>query len=166
MCVNTFVGGGALWTTKIALVQFAVVPARYIVRATTEFSAAHVLRGYPGACERIHGHNFKVELEVEAHDLDEIGMAVDFTEIEAIAASIARDLDHRLLNDVAPFTEVNPTAENIGAYFWTRTKTALVGTSRGAHVRLRAVTVRENDRSSVTYTEAESQTHTQTGEGS
>lgn len=129
------------------------MPARYIVRAQTEFSAAHLLRGYAGACNQIHGHNFKVELEVETSDLDAVGMAVDFTELETIAADIARDLDHRLLNDVPPFNEVNPTAENLGAYFWTRTKTALRGLSRADAVRLRAVTVRENDRSSVTYTE-------------
>ncbi len=141
--------------------MFAVMPARYIVRATTEFSAAHVLHGYAGACNRVHGHNFKVELEVEARAVDDIGMAIDFTVLESIAASIAQELDHRLLNEIPPFNEVNPTAENLGAYFWTRTARALAeraGTdaqtpeaARG--VRLRAVTVRENDRTSVTYTE-------------
>ncbi len=145
--------------------MFAVMPARYIVRATTEFSAAHVLHGYAGACNRIHGHNFKVELEVEAHAVDDIGMAIDFTILESIAASIAQDLDHRLLNEIPPFNEVNPTAENLGAYFWTRASRALadqaktvppaaVAAAEAARgVRLRAVTVRENDRSSVTYTE-------------
>lgn len=127
------------------------MPARYIVRASTEFSAAHVLHGYPGACNRIHGHNFKVELEVEAHVLDEVGMAVDFTRLESVAASIAQDLDHQLLNEIPPFNEVNPTAENLGAFFWTRASRALRDEARG--VRLLAVTVRENDRTSVTYTE-------------
>lgn len=107
-----------------------------------------MLHGYPGACNRIHGHNFKVELEVQAHVLDEVGMAVDFTTLESLAASIAQDLDHRLLNEVPPFNEVNPTAENLGAYFWQR---ASRGLQEG--VSLRAVTVRENDRTSVTYTE-------------
>ncbi len=135
------------------------MPARYIVRASTEFSAAHVLYGYPGACNRVHGHNFKVELEVEASGLDSVGMAVDFTALETIAASIAQDLDHQLLNEIPPFNEVNPTAENLGAYFWTRTARALRERGMldpapaGSGVRLRAVTVRENDRTSVTYTE-------------
>lgn len=127
------------------------MPARYIVRATTEFSAAHVLYGYAGACNRVHGHNFKVELEVEARALDEVGMAVDFTMLESLAASIAQGLDHQLLNEIPPFNEVNPTAENLGAYFWTRAAKALDDQGRG--VRLRAVTVRENDRTSVTYSE-------------
>ena len=133
------------------------MPARYIVRATTEFSAAHVLYGYAGACNRVHGHNFKVELEVEARAVDGIGMAIDFTVLESIAAEIAQTLDHHLLNEIPPFNEVNPTAENLGAYFWTRASRALADeVAKGAAdrgVRLRAVTVRENDRTSVTYTE-------------
>ena len=141
--------------------MFAVMPARYIVRATTEFSAAHVLHGYAGACNRVHGHNFKVELEVEARAVDDVGMAIDFTLLESIAASIAQELDHRLLNEIPPFNEVNPTAENLGAFFWTRVNRALAqeagdGAEEAAlarGVRLRAVTVRENDRTSVTYTE-------------
>jgi len=132
------------------------MPSRYIVRASTEFSAAHVLYGYAGACNRIHGHNFKVELEVEACALDSVGMAVDFTALEALAASIAQELDHQLLNEIPPFNEVNPTAENLGAFFWTRVSSALRSRVEGAEqrqVRLLAVTVRENDRTSVTYTE-------------
>lgn len=137
------------------------MPSRYIVRASTEFSAAHVLYGYAGACNRIHGHNFKVELEVEARALDGVGMALDFTALETIAASIAQEFDHRLLNEIPPFTEVNPTAENIGAYFWTRTVRALAEGPEGITepekrgIRLLSVTVRENDRTSVTYTELE-----------
>ncbi|MCR9160896.1 MAG: 6-carboxytetrahydropterin synthase QueD [Nannocystaceae bacterium] len=132
------------------------MPARYIVRASTEFSAAHVLYGYEGACNRIHGHNFTVEVEVEARALDGVGMAIDFTQLESLTASIAQDLDHRLLNEIPPFNEVNPTAENLGAYFWTRTAKALSDGSeadKARGVRLLSVTVRENDRTSVTYTE-------------
>ena len=128
---------------------------RYIVRATTEFSAAHVLHGYAGACNRIHGHNFKVTVECVASELDEVGMALDFTQLESLAATIAQELDHRLLNDVAPFNEVNPTAENIGAYFWTRVRAQIPQLPGGDRVRLTSVTVSENDRSSVTYSEEE-----------
>ena len=126
---------------------------RYTVRASVEFSAAHVLHGYPGACNRIHGHNFRVEVETVARDLDAVGMAIDFTELERLLANIAQELDHQLLNDVPPFVEVNPTAENIAAFFWTRLGAMLAGLPRGDRVSLRAVTVRENDRSSVTYSE-------------
>ncbi len=126
---------------------------RYTVRASVEFAAAHVLHGYAGACNRIHGHNFVVEVETVAHDLDAVGMAIDFTELERQLASIAQELDHRMLNEIPPFTEVNPTAENIAAFFWTRLGASLAGLPRGDRVRLTAVTVRENGRTSVTYSE-------------
>ena len=139
------------------LLWFAIMGlARYIVRASTEFAAAHALHGYEGGCSRIHGHNFKVEIEVEASVLDGIGMAIDFTRLESLAESIAQTLDHRMLNEVPPFDEMNPTAENLGAYFWIRALKALSDDPAGEHarsVRLRSVTVRENDRTSVTYTE-------------
>lgn len=124
---------------------------RYIVRARTEFSSAHVLHGYVGGCERVHGHNFKVELEVEAEGLDALGMAIDFTVLEAWAAEVARDLDHRLLNDVPPFDRVNPTAENIATHFWERLHGRVADLAAGRSVVLRAVTVSENERTSVTF---------------
>lgn len=130
--------------------------ARYIVRASTEFSAAHVLRGYQGACERIHGHNFKITLEVEATALDGVGMAVDFTLLERALAETAQQLDHRLLNELPPFEEINPTAENIGAFFWAKLAPAIraQGAFGSPHpLRLRCVTVAENDRTSVSYSE-------------
>ena len=124
---------------------------RYIVRARTEFSSAHVLHGYAGGCERVHGHNFKVELEVEADGLDALGMAIDFTVLEAWAAEVARDLDHRLINEVPPFDRMNPTAEHLAGYFWERLHRRVADLGHGRSVVLRAVTVRENDRTSVTF---------------
>lgn len=131
----------------------AVMPRLYLVRASVEFSAAHVLHGYPGGCNRIHGHNFKVHAEVEASDLDEVGMAIDFTALEALLAEIAQPLDHRLLNEVGPFCEVNPTAEHIAAYFWSRLQPRLQALVGQRAVRLRTVRVQENDRTCVTYQE-------------
>jgi 6-pyruvoyltetrahydropterin/6-carboxytetrahydropterin synthase len=128
---------------------------RYYVRACTEFSAAHVLYGYPGACERVHGHNFQVEAVVAVSELDSVGMAVDFTVLERHLAEIAQVFDHRLLNDVAPFTEVNPTAENLGAFFWQRLQEFVPGLAQGRSARLAEVTVRENDRTAVTFVDEE-----------
>lgn len=133
------------------------MPKRYIIRATTEFSAAHQLHGYVGGCERVHGHNFKVSVEVETATLDEIGMGIDFTVLQKMAADTALELDHRLLNDVSPFTEVNPTAENIAAFFWQKVAAELQRLPEGERVRLRVVTVSENDRTSVSYIEGPEQ---------
>ena len=92
--------------------------ATFTLRVLTDFASAHTLRGYPGQCANLHGHNWKVEVEVEAVELDEIGMAVDFKVVKNLAREIAGRLDHQYLNDLEPFTRINPTAENIAQWFF------------------------------------------------
>ncbi len=92
--------------------------ARYQLKVVTEFASAHTLRDYPGACSRMHGHNWKVELEAVATRLDDVGMGIDFKVMKNAANEIGDELDHRYLNDLEPFKEVNPTAENIAAYMY------------------------------------------------
>jgi 6-pyruvoyltetrahydropterin/6-carboxytetrahydropterin synthase len=77
------------------------------------FAAAHNLRGYKGDCERLHGHNWRVEVRVSADELDELGMVVDFRELKARLAEVLAGLDHTHLNEVQPFDKINPTTENI-----------------------------------------------------
>lgn len=127
--------------------------ARYMLRATTEFAAAHVLRGYQGACARIHGHNWRVEVRVSATTLSDSGMAIDFRELTAMVEQVTAVLDHQLLNDVPPFTEVNPTAENVAAYIFETLAAKLAAPGQLAPVRLCSVTIHENDRLSVEYSE-------------
>jgi len=88
----------------------------YEVTVIREFSAAHRVEDYPGNCEHLHGHNWKVEITARSPDLDELGMVVDFRKLKEATDRILSRLDHRLLNDVPPFDAVSPTAENIGRY--------------------------------------------------
>lgn len=125
--------------------------ARYRLSVTADFSAAHSLRGYPGDCSRLHGHNWKVGVEVEATALNEYGMGVDFKTIKQAARGLAAELDHRNLNDLAPFDRINPTAENIAAWFY-RGLSEILNT---ATVRVAAVTIWETDTAGVTYSEVE-----------
>ena len=60
----------------------------------------------------MHGHNWKVEVEVCGNKLDNIGMVIDFKEIRNLTKSVVDQLDHQFLNDLKPFKEINPTAEN------------------------------------------------------
>ena len=78
-----------------------------------EFSSAHILHGHPGDCKRMHGHNWIVEAKVEGDKINEIGMVIDFKDIKKNLSDIVSKLDHRFLNEIDPFTENNPTAENI-----------------------------------------------------
>ena len=121
----------------------------YTLKVLTEFASAHTLREYPGACARMHGHNWKVEVEVIARALDEVGMGVDFKVIKTAARDIGERLDHRYLNELEPFTDINPTAENIAAYFYRELVTAL----NNERIRVSSVTLWETDRACVRYAE-------------
>ncbi|EHQ51060.1 6-pyruvoyl tetrahydropterin synthase [Ectothiorhodospira sp. PHS-1] len=122
---------------------------KYTLKVLTDFASAHTLRDYPGNCSRLHGHNWKVEAEVEATVLDSLGMAVDFKTIKSLARDIAGELDHTYLNDLAPFRDVNPTAENIAAWFFREMAARL----NAPGVRVSAITLWETERACVRYTE-------------
>ena len=97
----------------------------------------------------MHGHNWKVELEAEATELDEVGMGIDFKRMKDAANAVGERLDHRYLNDLEPFTDVNPTAENIAAFMYRETAALLNSDT----IRVKAVTLWETDRACVRYSD-------------
>jgi len=123
--------------------------ACYQLKVITEFASAHTLRDYPGACSRMHGHNWKVETEAVATQLDETGMAVDFKVLKNAANEVGDQMDHYYLNELPPFKEINPTAENIAAYMY-KEISARINNDR---IKLNAVTVWETERACVRYSE-------------
>jgi 6-pyruvoyltetrahydropterin/6-carboxytetrahydropterin synthase len=123
--------------------------ARYTLKIVTDFASAHTLRDYPGQCSRMHGHNWKVEAEVEATRLDEVGMGIDFKVIKQHTRAIGDRLDHRYLNEIPPFDQINPTAENIAAYMY-RELAAAINT---ADIKVKAITLWETERACVRYSE-------------
>lgn len=125
------------------------MPALYNLKIVTDFASAHTLRNYPGACARMHGHNWKVELEVVASKLNGIGIAIDFKQMKKATNEVCDRLDHQYLNDIAPFDIINPTAENIAAYLYGEIG-RLINTE---HVKVRAVTLWETERACVRYCE-------------
>ncbi len=123
--------------------------ACYTMKVVTDFAAAHALRDYPGVCARLHGHNWKVEIEVTASQLDNIGMGLDFGDIKTAAKKLLGDLDHRNLNDLEPFDSINPTAENIAAHLYKNLSHEL----NTENVSVSKVTLWETERACVSYTE-------------
>ncbi len=121
----------------------------YSLNVISDFASAHTLRDYPGACSRMHGHNWKVEAEVEASQLDEVGMAVDFKVIRQAVKKLTDRLDHYYLNEIPPFDEINPTAENIAVYLYRGLSEAL----NDGRIRVRAITLWETERACVRYSE-------------
>ena len=115
----------------------------------TQFASAHQLRGYKGACEKLHGHNWKVQIFVLAERLNEIDIAIDFHELKKLAEEVIMPLDHGFLNDIFPFTEKNPSSENIAKWIFDSLRKKLDNDD----VNLSAVTVWESETASATYFE-------------
>ncbi len=97
------------------------------VTVIKEFAAAHSLKNYPGNCSQIHGHTWKVELVVAGNKLDDIGMLVDFRYLKKVLHNIIEEYDHTYLNDIKPFTQLSPTAENLAKTIYDKAATLLEG---------------------------------------
>jgi len=116
----------------------------------TTFSAAHQLKGYRGKCERLHGHNWKVQVHVIAEKLNEIDIAIDFHEMKSLTNEVVSALDHSVLNEIFPFTEKNPSSENIAKWVYD----SLSKKIQNETIQLSAVTVWESENASATYYES------------
>ena len=123
--------------------------AKYTLKILTDFASAHTLRNYPGACSRMHGHNWKVELEIEATQLNDIGIAIDLKQMKKATNEVCDRLDHQYLNDIEPFHKINPTAENIAAYLYSEIGKLINDDT----VKVSMVTLWETERACVRYTE-------------
>jgi len=119
----------------------------YEVTIETGFSGAHMLRGYAGKCGNLHGHNWKVVVTAGSEQLDHVGMALDFAVLKSETRAILDQVDHTYLNEVFPFTELNPTAENIAKWVWEM----LVKHLDVANIVVMRVSVWESDNAFATY---------------
>ena len=106
----------------------------------SSFSAAHRLPEYEGNCERLHGHNWQVEMTVESEALDARGMALDFRVMKAALGEILSRMDHKYLNEVPPFDCRDPSSENIARYIFEEVEGKIP-----PPVRLSRVTVWESE---------------------
>lgn len=84
----------------------------------SDIASAHFLRGYPGKCKDLHGHTWKVEVFLQKEELNDIGMVEDFAVLKKNFKQFLEQLDHKCLNDLDYFKEINPTAENIAKYIF------------------------------------------------
>jgi len=118
----------------------------YELIVESEFSAAHRLREYNGACENLHGHNWLVEMTVAGEGLNDLGMLVDFRDIKAILNDAVRKFDHVYINELPAFQEQNPTTENLARVIHEDADRRM---PEGVHVR--SVTVWESPRCRARY---------------
>ena len=121
----------------------------YEVSVDETFSAGHALRGYKGKCENVHGHNYKVRVTLAGKELDSVGLLYDFVHLKQVIQVVIGSLDHRFLNDFAPFDSINPSAENIARYIYEETSKQMKQTENGAGIS--SITVWETDVTAATY---------------
>jgi 6-pyruvoyltetrahydropterin/6-carboxytetrahydropterin synthase len=124
----------------------------YEVTVQDTFAAGHYLRNYKGKCENPHGHNYRVRVTLQGEELDKAGLLLDFKDLKSVMKNTVDYLDHKMINDIEPFTTVNPSAENLAKYFYDQTNQNLKSVTDG-RVAVKQVTIWETDTSIATYYE-------------
>ena len=121
----------------------------YEVTVRTEFSSAHRLRGYDGKFENLHGHNWIAIGTVQAEELDGMGVGIDFVMLKEKMKGILSKLDYQNINEVSPFDQLNPSAENIAKWLYDQLSRDL---NKGK-VRVKRVEIKEFEHCGAVYYE-------------
>jgi 6-pyruvoyltetrahydropterin/6-carboxytetrahydropterin synthase len=122
------------------------------VTVEDSFAAGHYLRNYKGKCENPHGHNYKVRVTLAGRELDRAGLLIDFKDLREVMKHVIERLDHQMINDIEPFTELNPSAENLAKYFFDETNGRL-REATGGRVQVKDVVIFETDSTTAKYSE-------------
>jgi len=92
---------------------------------------SHHLQFYDGLCKNIHGHSYKMIIELEG-EIDKNGIVLDFFKIDEIVKPILNEYDHCFAinsndNEIRDFLinnnfkivdlDFNPTSENLSRHF-------------------------------------------------
>jgi 6-pyruvoyltetrahydropterin/6-carboxytetrahydropterin synthase len=125
----------------------------YEVTVEAGFSSGHFLRNYQGKCENPHGHNYKVRITLCGRELDHAGLLLDFKLLKHVLHPVIERIDHQMLNEMEPFTVLNPSAENLAKYFYDQTSEQLATMTQG-RVRVKDCTIWETDTTTATYYES------------
>jgi 6-pyruvoyltetrahydropterin/6-carboxytetrahydropterin synthase len=122
------------------------------VTVQADFSSGHFLREYYGKCENPHGHNYRVLVTLVGEELEPNGLLLDFKLLKQVLRPTVDYLDHNMINELEPFTTLNPSAENLARFFFDRTSDELQRLTSG-RVRVKDCTVYETDTSFARYYE-------------
>ena len=119
----------------------------YELTVITQFAAAHQLRKFRGKCEKLHGHNWRIEVSLTGEKLNDAGLLIDFEEIKEATDRILEELDHSFLNELPKFKDQNPSSENIAAYIFEK----LGSTLNNNQIKVTKVTAWESDSARASY---------------
>lgn len=94
----------------------------YSLGITQHFDAAHFLRKYAGKCAKLHGHTWQVELVLRGRRLNQQELLFDFNEAKDLLNKTLSFFDHHYINEIPPFDELSPTAENLAKFIFNQVK--------------------------------------------
>ena len=110
------------------------------------FDAAHAIT-IAGQREESHRHRWRVTVVVAGEQLDDDGLLCDFHVLQGALADVVKPFEDGDLNRIAPFDQLNPTAENVAQHITQRMSTRLPG-----GIVLKRVSVTEAEGCCATYT--------------
>ena len=121
----------------------------YELKIISHLAAAHQLSECEGPCERLHGHNWRIEVHVTGERLEKNGLLVDFKWIKKATEKVVEELDHRFLNELDAFRDMSPSSENIARYIYE----SLARDLNNEKAKVSRVTAWESDSACATYME-------------
>ena len=84
---------------EVILYPPSPLPLMFQISREIDFCYGHRVLG-DSECQHLHGHNGRAVITLQAEELDELGMVLDFSEIKkVVSAWIDENLDHRMVLD-------------------------------------------------------------------
>jgi len=106
-----------------------------------------MLKESGGTCEKLHGHNFIVEVSICSSALTEAGILIDFRILKQWADEILTEFDHKYLNDISYFKDTSPSSENVARFIYDR----IAEKVKKSNLDVSRVTVWESEDARVSY---------------
>ena len=121
------------------------------LKVKTRFAGAHQLTMVGEKCENLHGHNWHIEVCVKGDKLNSAGVLVDFGDIKkAVKEVVKGHLDHKFLNDLEMFENVQPTSERIAVYIAQKVQ-IILNQEKTKGIKVSKVMAWESDDACATY---------------
>lgn len=70
------------------------------------FDSAHMLSDYSGKCNNLHGHTYKLQVEIEGEVNQKTNMVIDFNDMKTILNEVVMsNFDHAIIFSAPEFRE-------------------------------------------------------------
>jgi 6-pyruvoyltetrahydropterin/6-carboxytetrahydropterin synthase len=100
-----------------------------------------------GTCEKLHGHNFIVEVSICSAALINAGILIDFRTLKQWTGEILKEFDHKYLNEISYFNGMDPSSENVARFIYDRISEKV----KKSNLDVSRVTVWESEDARVSY---------------